>query len=163
MWSVNDLDSHANLSHVNLPLPTVLRMLPRDEFIPSSNIDIGPDKGNILFFSDAFISSIKQKTVHTTRTPTLEGGFNVSSKSWIGLLSKNASFMVKHLKPPKCPQDTSQRLPKLKYFSLTTWRFNMLPTVQSWAWRGESVDVLAGRILEKGWNLRHEMYEDLLD
>ena len=52
--------------------------------------------------------------------------------------------MVKHLKPPKCPKETSQRLPKLKYFSLTTWRFNMLPTVQSWAWRGESVDVLEG-------------------
>lgn len=86
----------------------------------------------------------KKSTVHTTRTPTLEGGFNVSSKSWIGLPSKNSSFMVKHWKSPKCPQETSQRLPKLKYFSLTTWRFNMLPTVQSWAWRGESVDVLEG-------------------
>ena len=100
----------------------MLGLLPHDESIPSSNKLSTTDRKNIPFVCDAFISqtpsylpSIRKKsTVHTTRTPTVEGGFNVSSKFWIGLLSKNASFMVKHLKSPKSPQENLPEIAKVE-------------------------------------------------
>ena len=169
MWSVNDLDSHANLSHVNLPTPTVLCMLPRDKFIPSSNIDIGPDKGNIIFVSDAFISSIKQNSSSYNENKQLwrvdsmflrNLGLDYFQKMQVSWVSWWNIWNLRNL-PKKPPRDcqswnTSRWSPE---GSTCCRHGNQLPNpartvVQNWAWRGESVDVLVVRVLEKRWILR---------